>query len=94
MTGEYMSLQDEQILPQEAVTGADTVGAMANGAYSEEALGWATAVGGSGTFNITTLTEDRVIGTFEFVATPNQVTGATGTVTVTSGVFNVPRTNQ
>jgi len=82
------------VIPTEAGTGTYTVGPFANGAYSEGTLGWTTAVGGSGTFTITTLTQDRVVGTFEFVATPNTVTGATGTITVTSGAFDVPRTNQ
>jgi len=66
------------VIPTKAGTGTYTVGPFADGAYSEGTL----------------LTQDRVVGSFEFVSTPNAVTGATGAITVTNGVFNVPRTNQ
>jgi hypothetical protein len=74
-------------------TGTYTAGQIANGAYSEGDKGWVT-FSGNGSFVITVCTNDRVVGTFSFVAEPNAPTGATGTVTVTNGAFDVPRTNQ
>jgi hypothetical protein len=80
--------------PTTACTGTYAAGTMANGTYSVGTMGWVTSLGGSGTFVITACTNDRVAGTFEFVAEPNTPTGATGSVSVTSGVFDVPRSNQ
>ena len=76
------------ILKPERV-GTYTVGTQANGTYVEGTVGWTTA-GGSGTFEITSYTEDRVAGTFSFEAQPNTPSGATGTISVTNGRFDVP----
>lgn len=45
--------------------------------------------GGSGTITVTSITADRVQGTFEFVAVPVNQPGAPNVV-VTNGVFDVP----
>jgi len=51
--------------------------------------GWGTAFqGGTGTLTITALTTHRVTGTFTFTAAPASG-GATGTVTVTNGKFDI-----
>jgi hypothetical protein len=44
---------------------------------------------GSGTITITTLTEERVAGTFSFTAPPVETTDASGTRVVTEGVFDI-----
>ena len=50
---------------------------------------WTTsAQGASGTLTITTLTSNRVAGTFNLTAVPSGA-GATGNVTVTNGKFDV-----
>ncbi len=70
-------------------TGTYTVGTQANGTYSQGTMGWTTA-GGTGTFEITSYTEERVAGTFSYEAHPNTATAASGTITVTNGQFDVP----
>ena len=50
---------------------------------------WATALaGGSGSVTLTTLTTNHIVGTFAFDAVPSGG-GATGTVHVTSGKFDI-----
>lgn len=44
---------------------------------------------GTGTVTLSTLTDDRVAGTFSFQAPPIAQTGATTNVTVTSGAFDI-----
>jgi hypothetical protein len=44
---------------------------------------------GPGSLTITSLTSDRVVGTFQFVAEPDPGTAATGQVSVTNGAFDV-----
>jgi hypothetical protein len=46
-------------------------------------------LGGSGTVTFTTLTQTTAAGTFQFSYLPQAVSGASGTHTVTNGVFNV-----
>lgn len=54
--------------------------------------GWGTPANGlSGTITFTTLTDTRMAGTFSFTATAISG-GATGTVEVTDGVFDLPVT--
>ena len=48
---------------------------------------------GSGTVTLTSLTATRATGTFSFVAVPYQ-NGATGTLHVTNGKFDVPLTRE
>jgi hypothetical protein len=50
-----------------------------------------SAIGGSGTLTIATLTAAGATGTFAFTAVPPQAggAGATGTKVVTNGTFNV-----
>ena len=51
--------------------------------------GWASALqGGSGTLVFTTLTANHVVGTFSFTAVAASG-GATGTVSVTNGKFDI-----
>lgn len=45
---------------------------------------------GSGSVTITTLSENRVVGTFQFRAPPAASTSATGEKVVTQGVFDIP----
>jgi len=60
-----------------------------NGGYSTPVGGWATALpGGTGTVTVTTLTSNHVAGTFAFDAVP-ATTGATGTVHITNGKFDI-----
>jgi hypothetical protein len=50
---------------------------------------WGTALsGGSGSVTLTTLTANHVVGTFAFDAVPSSA-GATGTVHVTNGKFDI-----
>jgi Bacterial Ig-like domain (group 2) len=53
------------------------------------ALWSAGPLGGSGTITLSTLTPTSASGTFSFTMVPLQGTTATGTKTVTNGVFNV-----
>lgn len=54
---------------------------------------WLAAITqGSGTVNITTLTATQVVGTFNFTAPANTISGATGSKTV-SGSFSVNPSN-
>jgi hypothetical protein len=56
---------------------------------AEAGKGWGTAFpGGTGTVTLTTLTSTRVAGTFAFDAVANNG-GATGTVHVTNGKFDI-----
>ncbi len=51
--------------------------------------GWSTPLSGAaGQIVITTLSATRMVGTFEFVATP--ITGTAANKTVTQGVFDIP----
>lgn len=55
-------------------------------------IGWTSAAaGGSGSVTITSLTATRIQGTFTATLPPAQGTQATGTLTVTSGVFDLGR---
>jgi len=55
-----------------------------------QAASWsASSSQGSGTVTLTTLDDERVAGTFQFVAEPNDTGTATGTRTVTDGQFNI-----
>lgn len=52
---------------------------------------WVTPLNGAaGSVTITTLTDSRIAGSFEFTGTP--VTGSGASVTVASGVFDMPTT--
>lgn len=64
------------------------------GEYTEVAggpvKGWSSAViGGTGTAVITQVTATHVSGTFRFTAPAVAINGATGTTTVTNGVFSL-----
>ncbi len=51
---------------------------------------WSTTnAAGPGSLTITSLSTDRVVGTFQFVADPDPGTAATGQVSVTNGAFDV-----
>jgi hypothetical protein len=55
-----------------------------------QALGMGTLGGvGAGSVTVTTLTAERVAGTFQFTAPAAASSGATGTRTITNGAFNV-----
>lgn len=57
--------------------------------YTKNGQGWGTGfAGGTGSVTVTTLTSNHVVGTFTFDAAPVSG-GATGTVHVTNGVFNI-----
>ncbi len=47
------------------------------------------AEGGSGTVTVTTFTDSHIVGTFSFTAIAEPATGASGSVTVTSGAFDI-----
>jgi hypothetical protein len=49
----------------------------------------ANVTGGSGKVTFTTLTTTAAVGTFQFSYVPSAASGASGTHTVTNGVFNV-----
>jgi hypothetical protein len=70
--------------------GANVVGGTGIVSISETSAGWSTPLSGaSGTVTITTLTATRIVGTFDFTATP--ISGpSTGTKTVTEGRFDLP----
>jgi hypothetical protein len=56
------------------------------------AQGWNASdehAGSTGSINFTTQTANRAAGTFSFLAVPAAATGATGTLNVTSGTFDV-----
>jgi hypothetical protein len=56
------------------------------------AQGWYASdeyAGSTGSTNFTTQTTNRVAGSFSFLAVPATATGATGTLNVTSGTFDV-----
>jgi hypothetical protein len=75
-------------------TGTYPLGPAGDAAYlTQGGNGWVTgASGGSGSVTLTTLTDTRIAGTFEFTAVP--VTGgASGTRTITQGSFDVEFTN-
>lgn len=56
-----------------------------------QALGMTQSDGiGSGSVTVTTLTADRVAGTFQFTAPAAASSGATGQKVVTNGAFNIP----
>src|SRR5690606_39515449 len=64
-------------------------GAPTNALFSQGSAQWQAAGGqGSGTITVTTLTAERIAGTFEFTAEPAGG-GATGTRVVTQGTFDV-----
>ena len=68
-------------------------GEVNNGLYNVGAAGWnATAFQGSGSIVVTTATDTRVVGTFEFEAVSVGQTPET-TVSVTNGVFDLPITS-
>lgn len=55
-----------------------------------QALGLGPSDGlGSGSLTVTTLTAERVAGTFQFTAPAAQSSGATGQAVVTEGAFNI-----
>lgn len=61
----------------------------ASGGTATAGFGWSSNLaGGTGTTTITTLTANRVVGTFSFDAVP-ATQGATGTVRVTNGRFDI-----
>jgi hypothetical protein len=61
------------------------------GVLQQPGSGWATPLSGvAGEIVITTLTATRMVGSFEFVATPS--TGSTVDKAVTEGLFDVPVT--
>jgi hypothetical protein len=47
------------------------------------------SLGGSGTVTFTTLSQTSAVGTFQFSYLPQTISGASGTHSVTNGVFNV-----
>jgi hypothetical protein len=60
------------------------------GTHTYQSHTWsASAIQGSGTITITTKTATRVAGTFSFVLQPDAASGATGTRTITNGVFDL-----
>jgi len=78
------------------VTGPTTVtlnGAPTNGSFgsiSSTAGGWNSGnTGGTGSIVITTLTSNHVVGTFAFDGPPTAGTGATSTIHVTNGKFDL-----
>ncbi len=81
----------------QTVTGPGTVSltsSISNGSQVTVAnvtgMGWSTSPqGGTGSITITTLTASRVVGTFAFNAVPVPGGGATSTLQVTNGVFDV-----
>lgn len=57
--------------------------------YVKNTQGWGSGLsGGTGSVTITTLTANHVVGTFVFDAVPSNG-GASGTVHVTNGQFNI-----
>lgn len=72
-------------------TGAGVSGG--GGIYAESSGGWGTSLTGeAGTITLTTLTAQRIAGTFSFTA--DAVSGgATGTRAVTNGSFDLPIAN-
>jgi hypothetical protein len=59
-------------------------------AISSTAGGWNSGnTGGTGSVVITTLTSSHVVGTFAFEGQPTSGTGATGTIHVTNGKFDL-----
>jgi hypothetical protein len=57
--------------------------------YTKNGQGWGSGVpGGSGSVTLTTLTANHVVGTFSFNAAPSNG-GATGTIQVTNGKFDI-----
>jgi hypothetical protein len=48
---------------------------------------------GSGTITVTSMTSDRIVGTFEFSAPLSIGSGPPATMFVTSGAFDLPLTN-
>jgi uncharacterized protein DUF6252 len=60
-----------------------------SGIVSNTTGGWATSLaGGSGTITVTTLTANRIVGTFSFGAVPTSG-NASGTMQVRNGKFDV-----
>ncbi|MCC5859652.1 MAG: hypothetical protein JJT90_15950 [Ectothiorhodospiraceae bacterium] len=51
---------------------------------------WDSSLGAGGVVTILSVGDGRVTGTFSFVAGPQEGSGATGTLTVTDGEFNLP----
>lgn len=60
------------------------------GTHTYQGQTWsASSAQGSGSIVVTTSTSTRVAGTFSFVLQPDVASGATGTRTVTQGVFDL-----
>lgn len=75
------------------VNHATTAGGLATVSVQQgSTLGvWTTGLtGAAGTLTIATLTSTRMTGTFQFSATPQLGTSATGTKVVTNGMFDLP----
>jgi hypothetical protein len=61
-----------------------------NGVIYEGSQQWAANVsGGTGSITVTSISSTAVSGTFQFTAVPVSGTGATGTLLVESGQFNL-----
>jgi len=71
--------------------GSDVIGGI--GLYGEAGEGWITEnTGMAGTVILTTLTADRIAGTFEYDADPGNNNNVGGTRRVTQGRFDLPFT--
>ncbi|MEO8479301.1 MAG: DUF6252 family protein [Gemmatimonadota bacterium] len=71
-------------------TGANVEGGFAS--YVENGAGWGAALSGeAGSITLTTLSDTRIIGSFNFTGTEH-TGGASGTRTLTSGSFDLPVT--
>ena len=70
--------------------GSGTTGVYEENAASATPQQWnASVAGGSGTVTVLSVSATRVRGTFSFTLVPDTTTGATGTVRVTQGAFDV-----
>jgi hypothetical protein len=68
--------------------GIGAFGEDANALITEGSASWASNItGGTGSITVDTITATRVTGSFQFSAVPVAGSGATGTITVTSGKF-------